>query len=251
MTGRRFVNAVRLAGRSLIFLGEALGRGAVPPFRVRRILEQIVFIGVRSMLIVFVTALFTGMVLALESFHMLRGAGSNAGMIGSLVAVSIIRELGPVLSALIITGRAGSAMTAEIGIMKLTEQISALEMMAVNPVKYAVTPKIYAGVVSMPILCAFFDVVGIVGGCLAGVTLLGVNEGVYFGGIAGSLGWLDVAGGLFKSALFGLAMSWICTLLGYTAAASSEGVARAATSAVVTTSIVVLILDFMFTSLLI
>ncbi|ABK16102.1 MlaE family lipid ABC transporter permease subunit [Syntrophobacter fumaroxidans] len=249
LNGRRCVHAVRLAGRSLLFLGEALGYGFVPPLKIRRSLEQIVFIGAKSLIIIFVTALSTGMVLALEALHMLRG-GATENILGALVALSIVRELGPVLSALIVTGRAGSAMTAEIGIMRLTEQIDALEMMAVNPIKHVVTPKIVAGVVSMPVLCAFFDVVGILGGYFVGVVIYGVPEVHFFGGMTKAVAYLDVAGGLFKSAVFGLAMSWICSMMGYGAAATAEGVSRATTNAVVITSIAVLVLDYMVTSLL-
>lgn len=247
--GRITLNGVRSAGRSVLFLLEALGLGFVPPLKLRRITQQIVFIGARSSTIILITGAFAGMVLGLQGYYTLAKFGSE-GLLGSAVALSIIRELGPVLSALMVTGRAGSSITAEIGIMKITEQISALEMMAVNPVKYVVTPKLFASLISLPVLCSIFDVVGICGGYLVGVVLLGVNSGAYFGEMARAVELMDIFGGFIKSVIFGLTMAWICTYRGYTAVATTEGVASATTRAVVGTSVAVLILDYMLTSFL-
>jgi phospholipid/cholesterol/gamma-HCH transport system permease protein len=247
--GRRTIDLTRLAGRSFIFLLEALYFGLMPPFKVRKILDQIVFIGVRSFPIIAVTGAFTGMVLALQGYHTLRKFGSE-GLLGSAVALSIIRELGPVLSALMVTGRAGSSMTAEIGIMKITEQINALEMMAVNPIKFIVTPKILAGVISIPLLTAMFDIIGIGGGYLVGVKLLGVNEGAYFGEMIKAVEFSDISGGIIKSVCFGLLVSWIASFVGYSSVATTEGVASATTNAVVITSIAVLVMDYVLTSFL-
>jgi phospholipid/cholesterol/gamma-HCH transport system permease protein len=249
IVGRRSIDNVRVAGRSVIFLLESLSYGFMPPLKVKRILDQIVFIGARSMSIILITGAFTGMVLGLQGYYTLRKFGSE-GLLGSAVALAIIRELGPVLSALMVTGRAGSAMTAEIGIMKITEQISALEMMAVNPIKHVVTPKLFAGVFSLPLLTALFDVVGIFGGYVVGVKLLGVNEGAYFGEMARAVELMDICGGFVKSVVFGLTISWVCSLIGYTSTATTEGVATATTNAVVVTSVTVLILDYILTSFL-
>ncbi len=164
-----------------------------PPYRFSRVLQQIEFIGAKSLLIVFITAIFTGMVLGLQGYYTLKKFGA-VEMLGSAVALSIIRELGPVLCALMVTGRAGSAITAEIGIMKLTSQVTALDMMAVNPIRYIVSPKIIAGIISVPILTVFFDIVGILGGYLVGVGLLGVNEGAYFGEMQRAVVFDDIAG---------------------------------------------------------
>ena len=247
--GRRAIETLRIAGRSVLFLGEALFYGFTRPFKLERVLEQIVFIGAKSLTIITITGAFTGMVLGLQGYYTLTKFGSE-GLLGSAVALSIIRELGPVLSALMVTGRAGSSMAAEIGIMKITEQINALEMMAVNPIKHVITPKIFAGLISLPLLTAFFDVVGIGGGYLVGVKLLGVNEGTYFGEMKSAVELVDVVGGFIKSVVFGLTACWICTFTGYTAVATTEGVANATTNAVVYTSVVVLIMDYVLTSLL-
>ncbi len=246
---RTCLHLAQTAGMSFMFLAESLLYGCIPPFRFRRILDQIVFVGVGSIPIIVLTGIFTGMVLGLQGYHNLRNIG-QAGMLGSLVALSIIRELGPVLSALVVTGRAGSSMTAEIGIMKLTEQLSALEMMAVNPVKYVVTPKIIAGAIALPVLTLVFDVVGILGGYIVGVWLLGVNQGSYLGGMMRAAGVGDILGSLLKSLVFGLVMSWVCSLVGYRAKTTAEGIAAATTNAVVITTVTVLILDYMLTSLL-
>ena len=249
LLGRRTIDTVRIAGRSVLFLLESLLLSFIPPLKVKRVLEQIVFIGARSVVIIMVTAAFTGMVLGLQGYYTLRKFGSE-GLLGSAVALSIIRELGPVLSALMVTGRAGSSMAAEIGIMKMTEQINALEMMAVNPIKHVISPKLLAGLVSLPLLTALFDVIGIAGGYVVGVKLLGVNEGAYFGEMARAVEFVDVFGGFVKSVAFGLTMSWVCSFIGYSAVATTEGVATATTRAVVATSVTVLIMDYILTSLL-
>ncbi|RQW78041.1 MAG: ABC transporter permease, partial [Geobacter sp.] len=162
----------------------------------------------------------------------------------------LIRELGPVLTALMVTGRAGSAITAEIGIMKITEQIDALSTMALEPFKYLVSPKILASLLVLPLLCAIFDVVGICGGYLVGVKLLGVNPGAYMNQMEKSVEWKDVYSGCIKSFSFGLIISWVCCYKGYYAGHGAEGVSRATTSAVVTSSVLVLIWDYFLTSVL-
>ena len=247
--GRATLTRIRILGRSGLFLFFAFGQAFVPPFRVRRMIKEVEFIGSKSLLIVFVTGLFTGMVLGLQGHHTLTQFGAEA-LLGSAVALSIIRELGPVLCALMVAGRAGSAMTAEIGIMKITDQFPALEMMAIDPLKYVISPKIIAGILSLPLLTAFFDVVGIFGGYLVGVKLLGINEGAYFGKMVTAVTFTDIWGGVLKSLTFGLLIAWVCTFLGFTAQADTEGVSRATTRAVVLSSLSILVVDYILTSLL-
>ncbi|MCF8114018.1 MAG: MlaE family lipid ABC transporter permease subunit [Desulfotignum sp.] len=247
--GRATLNWIHLFGRSGVFLCLAVSQAFVPPLRLFRLVKEMEFIGSKSFLIVFVTALFTGMVLGLQGYHTLTQFGAQA-LLGSAVALSIIRELGPVLCALMVTGRAGSAIAAEIGIMKITDQFPALEMMAIDPVKYVISPKILAGIISLPLLTAFFDVVGIMGGYLVGVQLLGVNQGAYFGKMISAVTFTDIYGGVIKSLSFGLLITWISCFMGFSAKPTTEGVSRATTQAVVVTSLSILVVDYILTSLL-
>lgn len=247
--GRYTLNRFQVFGRSGIFLFICLGQAFIPPFRFSRLLKEIEFIGSKSFLIVFVTALFTGMVLGIQGYYSLSQFGAEAAL-GIMVALSIIRELGPVLCALMVTGRAGSATTAEIGIMKITDQFPALEMMAIDPLKYVISPKMVAGIISLPLLTAFFDLVGISGGYLVGVKLLGVNEGAYVGKMITAITFKDVYGGILKSVCFGLLITWISTFMGFSAQPTTEGVSRATTNTVVLTSLSILIVDYILTSLL-
>ena len=162
----------------------------------------------------------------------------------------MIRELGPVLAALMVTARAGSAMTAEIGIMRITEQIDALDTMAINPLQYLIAPKLVAGLIGVPLLVAIFDVVGIYGGYLVGVELLGGNGGAYWNSIASAVEWKDVYGGMLKSISFGLIVSWICCYKGFFTRHSAEGLGRATTEAVVLSSVLILVWDYFLTSVL-
>ena len=164
--------------------------------------------------------------------------------------LSMIRELGPVLAALMVTARAGSAMTAEIGIMRITEQIDALDTMAINPLQYLIAPKLVAGLIGVPLLVAIFDVVGIYGGYLVGVDLLGVNEGAYWNSIESAVEWKDVYGGILKSISFGLIISWICCYKGFYTRQSAEGLGTATTEAVVLSSVLILVWDYFLTSVL-
>ena len=190
-------------GRMFIFLLRALAWLFRPPFRISQIIKQLHFIGFKSTFVVILTATFTGMVLALQGYYSLRKFGSEA-LLGSAVALSMIRELGPVLASLMVTARAGSAMTAEIGIMRITEQIDALETMAINPLQYLITPKMVAALLAVPLLVSIFDVVGIGGGYIVGVKLLGVGAGSYWSSIESAVEWKDVYGGIIKSISFGL-----------------------------------------------
>ncbi|MBU1196845.1 MAG: MlaE family lipid ABC transporter permease subunit [Proteobacteria bacterium] len=247
--GRYTLNCIQVFGRSGIFLCVSIFQAFVLPFRFFRLVKEIEFIGSKSFLIVFVTALFTGMVLGIQGYYSLSQFGAEAAL-GTMVALSIIRELGPVLCALMVTGRAGSAIAAEIGIMKITDQFPALEMMAIDPLKYVISPKILAGIISLPLLTAFFDLVGIAGGYLVGVKLLGVNEGAYIGRIVSAVTFTDIYGGILKSFCFGGLIAWISTFMGFSAEPTTEGVSRATTNTVVVTSLSILIVDYILTSLL-
>ncbi len=236
-------------GRMAIFLGSSVFWAVVPPYKVRRILKQIHFVGVKSGLVILLTAAFTGMVLGLQGYYTLRKFGSDA-LLGPAVALALIRELGPVLSALMVTGRAGSAIAAEIGIMRITEQIDALSAMALNPMKYLVVPQVVAGLVAVPLLTAIFDVVGIYGGYLVGVELLGLSSGTYFGEMRTAVDMKDINGGFVKSVIFGVLVTWICSYKGYTTGYGAEGVSKATTEAVVLSSVLVLVADYVLTSFL-
>jgi phospholipid/cholesterol/gamma-HCH transport system permease protein len=236
-------------GRMLILLVTALLWAFVPPYRWRRLARQIHFMGWRSMLVVVLTGAFTGMVLGLQGYYTLRKFGATA-MLGPAVALSLIREIGPVLCALVVTGRAGSAMAAEIGIMRITDQIDALSVMALNPTKYLVTPNILAGLITLPMLTAIVDVVGIYGGYLVGVQLLGVSGGVYFGEMQDIIALRDISIGFWKSLTFGLIISWICCYKGFYTRFGAEGVSQATTEAVVLSSVWILVSDYLLTSVL-
>jgi phospholipid/cholesterol/gamma-HCH transport system permease protein len=247
--GSRVLRKVRAAGRMTIFLWASLANAVAPPVPFRHIVNQVHFIGVKSLFVIVLTASFTGMVLGLQGYYTLRKFAAE-GLLGSAVALSLIRELGPVLSALMVTGRAGSALTAEIGIMRIGEQINALETMGIDPVRHLVSPRLLGALVSVPLLASIFDVVGILGGYLVGVKLLGVNQGVYFGQMEASVMFQDVSDGLLKSVVFGLIIAWVCTFKGYTTARGAEGVSQSTTSAVVLSSVLVLIGDYVLTSML-
>ena len=230
-----------------LFLAKTFYYTATPPLKVSWVLKQIWFIGFQSTLVIFMTGAFTGMVLGLQGFYTLNRFGS-AALLGPMVALSLIRELGPVLSALMVTGRAGSAMTAEIGIMRTSEQIDAIELMGLNPYRYLVVPKFVAGIIALPLLTAIFDVVGIFGGFLVGGKLLGLGEGTYFGEMANYLDMKDVAVGIYKSLSFGVVVTWVCCYKGFHSGFGAEGVSKATTQAVVLSSVLVLFWDYVMTS---
>lgn len=241
------IGVVAALGRFGAFLGQGLGTIFTPPFKVWAFVARINYIGYRSLLIILLTGAFTGMVLGLQIFLTLSRFGSEA-FLGPAVALSLIRELGPVLSALMVTGRAGSALTAELGIMRITEQIDALTVMALNPMRYLVAPSMVAGVVTFPMMTALFDVVGIFGGYLVGVELLGLSPGTYFGEIQTFVDLSDVMLGFWKSISFGVLVTWVCTYKGFHVGHGAEGVARATTQAVVLSSVLILVWDYFFGS---
>ena len=247
--GSRVLRGCSLLGKTGLFLLESAGQCFVRPYRPRRIVEQIHFVGVKSLFVIILTASFTGMVLAIQGFHTLRKFGAE-GLLGSVVALSLIRELGPVLTALMVIGRAGSAMTAEIGILRISGVIMALDAMAIEPRKFLVSPRLVGAVVAIPLLTAIFIVVGILGGGLVGVGLLGVNLGDYFGRMEQSVELADIAGGLWKSFAFAILIGWVCTWKGYNTQRGAQGVGTATTTAVVVSSVLVLVGDYILTSVL-
>jgi phospholipid/cholesterol/gamma-HCH transport system permease protein len=211
-------------------------------------IREIYFAGVLSLIIIAVSALFVGMVLGLQGYDTLVRYGS-ADAVGTLVALSLTRELGPVVAGLLFASRAGSAITAEIGLMKATEQLAAMEMMAVDPIARVVGPRFWGGVISMPLLAALFSAIGIFGGYLVTVPLIGVDEGAFWSQMQSSVDLHeDVVNGIIKSAVFGVAVTWIAVFEGYDAVPTAEGVSRATTRTVVTSSLAILALDFVLTA---
>ena len=247
--GTKALRGLRDLGRAGAFFAAAVVSAVVPPYRLRNVVKQVHFIGVKSLTVIVLTAGFTGMVLALQGYHTLRKFGSE-GLLGPAVALSLIRELGPVLTALMVTGRAGSALTAEIGIMRIGDQIDSLETMGIDPIRYLVSPRLVGALVSVPLLTAIFDVVGIYGGYLVGVNLLGVSAGDYFGHMKDSVELVDVVNGVWKSLVFALLIAWVCSFKGFFTERGAEGVSRSTTSAVVVSSVLVLICDYVLTSVL-
>ena len=241
--------AVRSSGRMGIFLARALACLATSAPKVRLLLQRVRFIGAQSVLVIVLTGGFTGMVLGFQGYNTLTKFGSEA-FLGPMIALSLILELGPVLAALMVTGRAGSAVTAEIGIMRLGEQIDALDLMGLSPHRYLVVPAVVASVLSVPLLTGIFDVVGIVGGYVIGVRLLGVSPGVYFGEMINYVKMADIVHGLYKALSFGLIMGWVCCYKGFYASPSARGVSQATTEAVVLSSVLILMWDCFLTAVL-
>ncbi|NEX19171.1 lipid asymmetry maintenance ABC transporter permease subunit MlaE [Thiorhodococcus mannitoliphagus] len=248
--GRAVLASLTRLGRANLLLVDIL-RGTGEIFRHPRLLgEQIVNIGVLSLLIVGVSGLFVGMVLGLQGYYVLAQFGAEESL-GVMVAASLVRELGPVVAALLVAGRAGSALTAEIGLMKATEQLSGLEMMAVDPVRRVLTPRFYGGVLAMPMLAAIFSAVGILGGYFVGVGLLGVDTGAFWSQMQAKIDFAeDVVNGVIKSLAFGVVVTWIALFQGYDSAPTSVGVSRSTTRSVVHAALVVLGLDFVLTALM-
>jgi phospholipid/cholesterol/gamma-HCH transport system permease protein len=212
--------------------------------------EQIHFIGNYSLLIIVVSGLFVGMVLGLQGFYTLSQFGAEEKL-GQLVALSLLRELGPVVTALLFAGRAGTSLTAEIGLMKAGEQLSAMEMMAVNPIQRVLAPRFWAGLIAMPVLAAIFSAIGVIGGYLVGVQLIGVDEGAFWSQMQGNIDVRrDVLNGVIKSFIFGVAVTFTALFQGYEAQPTPEGVSRATTRTVVIASLMVLALDFIMTALM-
>ena len=233
---RFFLAVLRYSGQSFLRL----------PLTIR----EIYFSGVLSLLIILVSGLFVGMVLGLQGYDILQRFGS-ADALGIMVALSLLRELGPVVAALLFASRAGSAVTAEIGLMKATEQLKAMDMMAVNPLARVVAPRFWGGVISMPLLAAMFSAMGIFGGWLIGVVAIGVDDGAFWSQMRAAVDFrYDVLNGVIKSFVFGVAVSWIAVFEGYDCHPTAEGVSRAITRTVVYSALAILALDFVLTSLM-
>jgi len=225
-------------------------RGASSLRRFGLVRDQIHFLGNYSLAIIAVSGLFVGFVLGLQGYYTLQRYGSSEAL-GLLVALSLVRELGPVVSALLFAGRAGTSLTAEIGLMKAGEQLSAMEMMAVDPVQRILAPRFWAGVITMPLLAAVFSAVGVVGGWVVGVLMLGVDPGSFWGQMQGGVDvWRDVGNGVVKSIVFGFTVTFIALLQGFEAQPTPEGVSRATTRTVVVASLAVLGLDFLLTAMM-
>lgn len=247
--GRIIIRQIEEVGRVSLFMIETIRCSVTPPFRIRLTIKQMEFVGVKSLSVVALTGTFTGMVLALQTHYGFKQFRAE-GLVGATVALSMTRELGPVLMSLMVTARAGSAMAAELGTMKVTEQIDALMVMAIDPIRYLVVPRIVAAVLMAPILCAISDFVGIVGGYFVGVRLLGVNSGVYMENTIKYMSFSDIRSGLIKSACFGLILSSIGCYKGYGTRGGAQGVGRATTEAVVLASVLILISDYFLTALM-
>ncbi len=238
-------------GRMGIFLAKMIIYSIVPPIKFRLVLKRIQFIGFQSISVIFLTGAFTGMVLGYQGYNTLTRFGSDA-FLGPMVGLTLIKEMGPVISALMVTGRAGSSITAEIGIMRISEQIDALVLMGLNPYRYLVVPNFLAALISLPLLTAIFDVVGIFGGYLIGVRLLGVGSGVYFGEMVSYVQMRDIVEGVFKSLNFGIIIAWVGCFKGYYTGFytgfGAEGVSKATTQSVVLSSVLILVWDYFITS---
>ncbi len=248
--GRWGLNTFERLGRGHIFLYHTLlGLPTLLP-RLSLLVQQLYSVGVLSVLLIVISGLFVGMVLGLQGYNTLVDFGAEESL-GVLVSLSLVRELGPVVCALLFAGRAGSALTAEIGLMKSTEQLSGMEMMAVDPIDRVIVPRFVAGLISMPLLAALFSAVGIFGGFLVGHGLLGVDEGAFWSQMQIKTDWYDdVLNGVIKSIVFGFVVTWIALFEGYDAIPTSEGVGRATTRTVVHSAFAILGLDFVLTALM-
>lgn len=247
--GRSVMHAVEEMGRiSLLFLS-ILFWMVRPPLKLRNIFKQMEFVGVKSIFVVVLTGTFTGMVMTLQGYHGFR-LFSAESLVGSTVALSMTRELGPVLTSLMVTARAGSAMAAELGTMRVTEQIDALSVMAANPIKHLIVPRVIASVLMVPLLTVIANFVGIAGSYFVGVDLLGINRGDFVNNIYKMLELNDIYSGLVKAAFFGLVLSVVGCYKGFNTTGGAEGVGRATTQAVVISSITILVSDYFLTAIM-
>jgi phospholipid/cholesterol/gamma-HCH transport system permease protein len=248
--GRSVIGGLGTAGYATRFFFRLLLEFFPLLRRPRLVTKQIHFVGNYSLVIIAVSGLFVGFVLGLQGYYTLNRYGSEQAL-GLLVALSLVRELGPVVTALLFAGRAGTSLTAEIGLMKAGEQLTAMEMMAVDPVKVVVAPRLWAGIIAMPVLAAIFSAVGVLGGYVVGVLLIGVDAGAFWSQMQAAVDvQTDILNGVIKSAVFGIAVTWIAVFEGYDAPPTAEGVSRATTRTVVTSSLAILALDFVLTALM-
>jgi len=250
LLGRKVINRLSGLGRAVLLLSSALVHVPNVKKGTPLLVKQLYAVGVQSLIIIVVSGLFIGMVLALQGYTILVGYGAEASL-GPMVALSLLRELGPVVSALLFAGRAGSALTAEIGLMRATEQLSSLEMMAIDPLRRVVAPRFWAGFISLPLLAAIFSAVGILGAHLVGVDWLGVDGGTFWSVMQSQVDFdKDIMNGIIKSLFFAFAVTWIAVYKGYECIPTSEGIAKATTQTVVQSSLLVLALDFVLTALM-
>ncbi|MDH2918263.1 MAG: lipid asymmetry maintenance ABC transporter permease subunit MlaE [Sideroxydans sp.] len=248
--GHRTINAVWRIGLASRFFALTLLHSATSFRRFNLITKELFSTGVMSLIIIIVAGLFVGMVLGLQGYETLKRYGSESAL-GVMVALGLVRELGPVVAALLFASRAGSAMTAEIGLMKATEQIAAMELMAVNPIARIVAPRFWAGVISMPLLAAMFSAAGIFGGYFVGVIQIGVDEGSFWSQMQAAVDFRhDILNGVLKSFVFGIAVTVIALFEGFDAQPTAEGVSGATTRTVVTASLAILMLDFVLTAMM-
>lgn len=247
-TGHKTINVVTRLGTATRFFMSVLLHSGLCWRRPSILVREVYFVGVLSLVIIVISGLFVGLVLGLQMYETLKRFGSGS-IVGMVVALSLVRELGPVLSALLVSSRAGSAVTAEIGLMKATEQLNAMEMMAVQPLSRVVAPRFWAGIISVPLLTSMFNVMGIFGGYLIAVRLLGVDAGLFWSQMQDAVNLrIDVINGLIKSLVFAFAIMLIAVFQGYYADATAEGVATATTRTVVMAAVTILSLDFVLTA---
>ena len=241
------LEGVRRLGSVAIFLVRLLGECVPTLGRPRLVVHQIYNAGARSLIIIMLSGLFVGMVLGLQGYELLQRFGSVEAL-GTAAALGLLKELAPVVTALLFAGRAGTALTSEIGLMRATDQLTAMEIMAVDPLRYVAAPRFLGGVIAMPLLTAIFSVVGLYGAQLIGVQLMGVDKGAFWSQMQGSVGLRNVTEGVVKSVVFGIACSLIAVHEGYNAAPTAEGVALATTRTVVASSVITLLLDYVLTA---
>jgi len=248
--GQSTLYSLAKLGRSTLFLIAILSNTLYLFLRPNLLIKQLYSVGVRTFWLIVISGLFVGMVLGLQGVYTLSTFGAEASL-GIMVAASLVRELGPVVSALLFAGRAGSALTAEIGLMKTTEQLSGMEMMAIDPLKYIITPRFFAGFLSLPLLAALFSAIGVYGGYLAGVELLHVDSGSYWSQMQSAIDFRnDIVNGVIKSIIFAWIVSWIALFEGYDAIPTSTGISQATTRTVVNSAFAILFFDFLLTALM-
>jgi phospholipid/cholesterol/gamma-HCH transport system permease protein len=247
--GRITISFVEELGAFFLFFFQAITHIVRPPLFIKQLFKQMEFIGIRSTPVVMLTGIFSGMVSALQTYHGFSLFGAES-LVGSTTALGLLREVGPVLAALMVTARAGSAMTAEIGIMRVTQQIDALVVMGVNPFHYLIIPRIVATIIMMPMLTLIFDSIGMIGSYLVGTAVLGIDKGVFMARVIEYVGYTDLFSGLIKSAFFGAILAIVGCYKGYSTSGGAEGVGQAATQSVVLSSVSILIADYVLTAIM-